>query len=177
MALAYFLTFTTYGTWLHGTDKGMGSVDRRHNAYGAPFIAPDGARKERARSAMREPPYVLGVRHRQIVRQAIIGLAEEKGWQVEALHVRSNHVHLVIQADREPGRLMSDVKARASRDLNAAGIDGVRTRWTRHGSTRHLFSEGQVSAAVRYTLEEQGRPMARYDGTGEGAEGEEPRTK
>jgi hypothetical protein len=28
MPLAYFITFTTYGTWLHGTAKGNGSVDR-----------------------------------------------------------------------------------------------------------------------------------------------------
>ena len=35
MALAYFITFSTYGSWLHGTKKGMGSVDREHNEYGA----------------------------------------------------------------------------------------------------------------------------------------------
>jgi hypothetical protein len=27
--LAYFITFTTYGTWLHG--NGAGSVDPAHN--------------------------------------------------------------------------------------------------------------------------------------------------
>jgi hypothetical protein len=40
MARAYFITFTTYGTWLHGTQKGKGSVDRENNLYGAAFVEP-----------------------------------------------------------------------------------------------------------------------------------------
>ena len=40
MALAYFITFSTYGTWLHGTTKGKGSVDREHNQHGCPSLRP-----------------------------------------------------------------------------------------------------------------------------------------
>jgi hypothetical protein len=65
---------------------------------------------------------------------------------------------------------MSDLKARASRDLSYAGFDTVeRRRWTRHGSTRHLFEEEHIEAAIRYALDEQGERMAWYC--------KEPRTK
>ncbi len=37
--LAYFMSFRTYGTWLHGDKRG--STDRFHNQYGAPFIEPN----------------------------------------------------------------------------------------------------------------------------------------
>jgi len=37
--LAYLITFRAYGTWLHGDSRG--SVDRFHNRYGAPLIAPN----------------------------------------------------------------------------------------------------------------------------------------
>jgi hypothetical protein len=40
MALAYFLTFTTYGTWLPGSAKGKGSVDHEHNVHGMPLSNP-----------------------------------------------------------------------------------------------------------------------------------------
>lgn len=90
-------------------------------------------------------------------------LSQERGWRLLAVHVRSNHAHLVIQADRDPKRLMSDLKARASRDLTRAGYDDtLRRRWTRHGSTRHLFHEDDVEAKIRYTLNEQGSRMAWY---------------
>ena len=36
MALAYFLTWTTYGTWLHGSAKG--SVEKQHNVFGTPLV-------------------------------------------------------------------------------------------------------------------------------------------
>lgn len=163
MALAYFITFSTYGTWLHGTAKGSGSVDRRHNVYGTPFIPPDEGREERAARRMTGPPYVLGETARTIVRDAIVALCREKNWTLLALHVRTNHVHVVLSAEREPGRLMSDLKARASRELNRSGTDANEKRWTRHGSTRHLFDDTAVAAAVAYTLDEQGSPMALYD--------------
>jgi hypothetical protein len=123
MPLAYFITFSTYGTWLHGTHKGKGSVDRTHNKPGTPYLPTDAARHQRERASMNHPAYVLDLARRTIVRDAIIDISTEKHWDLLALHVRTNHVHVVIRADREPGRLMSDLKARASRDLNRAELD------------------------------------------------------
>lgn len=163
MALAYFITFSTYGTWLHGTDKGLGSVDARHNQPGTPFVEPDARRLQREREAMAQPMYVMDAPRRSIVRDAVVAICREKDWNLRALHVRSNHVHVVVGAAREPGRLMSDLKARASRELNRAGLDTPdRKRWTRHGSTIHLFTLEKVSEKVRYTIEEQGPKMAWY---------------
>ena len=55
--LAYFLTFTTYGTWLHG--DGRGSVDREHNQPGEPWPEPDPARREGSAARLAQPPYLL----------------------------------------------------------------------------------------------------------------------
>ena len=173
MPLAYFITFTTYGTWLHGTDKGMGSVDQEHNAYGTPYVEADAARVQSERDAMTQPPYVLDAPRRTIACDAIVAIARDKEWSLLAAHVRSNHVHVVIAAEREPGRLMSDLKARASRELTLAGYESTqRKRWTRHGSTLYLFDSAVVAQKIHYTLHEQGAPMAWFDGTHT-----EPRTK
>ena len=165
MALAYFITFTTYGSWLHGTEKGKGSVDRDHNAFGDSHVTPDDGRRRSAEDAMAQPPFLLDVAQRDVVLYAIVALARAKGWNLLAVHVRSNHVHVVIAADRDPGRLMADLKARASRELTRAGFDDAdRRRWTRHGSTLHLFTPAEVEQKATYTLDEQGTPMAVYDG-------------
>ena len=59
---------------------------------------------------------------------------------------------------------MSDMKGRASRDLTRAGFDDAkRKRWTRHGSTKHLFREDEVADKIDYTLNRQGNRMAAYD--------------
>lgn len=163
MARAYFITFSTYGTWLHGTAKGQGSVDRKTNAFGAAYVAPKPSWEQEAVERMIEPHYVLNAQARNVVRDAMVDLCKEKGWTLLALHVRTNHVHVVVTADREPGRLMSDLKGRASRELNRLEVDSQSKRWTRHGSTRHLFDDASVEAAIAYTLDEQGQRMAVYD--------------
>src|SRR5688572_14948009 len=114
MAIAYFITFTTYGTWLHGNDKG--SVDCDHNRFEEPFLPVDQNRQKVALAAMSQAVCQLGEREREIVRDAFVALAEARGWKLVAIHVRSNHVHVVLwNPDRDPGRIMSDLKAAASK--------------------------------------------------------------
>ena len=56
---------------------------------------------------------------------------------------------------------MNDFKAYASRALNRLEAEpGSRRRWARHGSTRWLWKDQDVREAIRYVIEEQGKPMA-----------------
>jgi hypothetical protein len=68
--LAYFITFSTYGTWLHGDSTG--SVDRAHNQPGAPLLPPDAQRQRESRERMVQDPYFLDELRRVIVRDAIV---------------------------------------------------------------------------------------------------------
>ena len=126
MALAFFITFTTYGTRLAGSDKG--SVDGKHNVYGTPFLEGDESREQYERGAMLQSDYMMTAAERDIVCQAIVKIARDRGWDLLAVHVRTTHVHVVIRAERDPGRLMSDLKSRASRDLTDAGFDDAEDR-------------------------------------------------
>lgn len=166
MALAYFITFTTYGTWLHGTSKGKGSVDRQHNQYGQRFVAPDAGREIQSCQNMLQAPYIMrSAGERGAVRDAIVGLCRRRSWRLFALHVRTNQVHAVITAPGDPGRVMSDMKAGASRELTRGGFDDAkRRRWTRHGSTLHLFNQVALEDKIDYTLNRQGAMLAYYDG-------------
>lgn len=81
-----------------------------------------------------------------------------------AAHVRTTHVHMVIESEAKPERIMNDIKSYASRCLNQAGLDmPARKRWARHGSTRWLWKPEQVSAAIRYVVDEQGEAMAVFE--------------
>src|ERR1041384_5239808 len=55
VALAYFISFTTYGTRVHGDKRG--SVDKFNNQFDTPFLKPDANREEEARDAMSQAPY------------------------------------------------------------------------------------------------------------------------
>jgi REP element-mobilizing transposase RayT len=78
--------------------------------------------------------------------------------------VRTNHVHIVVEAEARPERVMNDLKSYASRCLNRAEMDEpARKRWARHGSTRWLWEPASVSAAIRYVVDEQGDTMAVFE--------------
>lgn len=163
---AYFLTFTTYDTWLHG--RSPGSVDRHNNIPGTPFLPPDGEREEAERSALRQEPYRLDGPRRRVVLRTVREVARHRGWTLWAVHVRTNHVHIVITAPSKPEKLMSDFKAWASRRLREAyGESADRDRWTQHGSTLWLNTEEGLREKIEYVVERQGVPMACFDSRAE----------
>jgi REP element-mobilizing transposase RayT len=85
---------------------------------------------------MLQDPYVLDQEGRAAVLAAIQRHCAHRGWNLLAAHVRSNHVHVVVEADTRPERIMNEFKSYASRELNRLGSDGPdRKRWARHGST------------------------------------------
>ena len=52
--LAFFITFTTYGAWLHGDDAG--SVDRDHNEPDTPLLPADPRRASQEGAAAGSRP-------------------------------------------------------------------------------------------------------------------------
>ncbi len=159
--LAYFITFTCYGTWLHGDERG--SVDREHNAPGTSVLEPDARRQVHQQEELRDESYLLDQTRRQATLLTIQEIAARKKWLLHAVHVRTNHVHVVVTADGPPERVMNDIKTAASRRLNKLfPSERDRIRWTLHGSTRYLWTDEAVSQKVNYVLNEQGEPTERY---------------
>jgi len=159
--LRYFLTFTCYGTRLHGEESG--SVDRRHNLAGSRLLEPDAQRVRAERCQMLQDPYVLDEAGRAVVLAAIQRHCAYRGWNLLAAHVRSNHVHTIVEAETRPERIMNELKSYASRELNRLTSEGPdRKRWARHGSTRWLWNDEDVRHALQYVIDEQGEPMALY---------------
>ena len=156
--LAYFITFTTYGTWLHGRENGF--VDRQHNEVGTPVLSADARREGFVRQHMVEETYLLDSARRHVVLETIQEVHRYRGWHLWAVHVRSNHVHAIATAEAKPEKVMSDVKAWCSRRLRERLGESDRTRWTQHGSTRYLTTEDAFHEAVRYVVGGQGDAMA-----------------
>ena len=113
---------------------------------------------------MDQPPYGMDGTRRQAVLAALLERCSKHQWKLLAAHVRTNHVHIVVEAETRPERVMNDLKSYASRCLNRMGLDEPeRKRWARHGSTRWLWKRENVSAAIRYVIDEQGDAMAVFE--------------
>jgi REP element-mobilizing transposase RayT len=161
--MRYFITFACYGAHLHGDESG--SVDRRHNLFGGRSLEADPRRARAERRSMSQPPYEMDSKSRSIVLQTLPEVCSHRGWNLLAAHVRTNHVHVIVEAEVPPEKVMNDFKAYASRALSRLnGNEPGRKRWARHGSTRWLWSDQDVAEAIRYVVEQQGEPMAVFLG-------------
>ncbi len=161
--MRYLITFACYGGRLHGDESG--SVDRKHNLVGSRLLDDDSDRAAEERESMKQLPYLLDPARRACGLEAIREVCLYRGWNLLAAHVRMNHVHVVVEADVKPEKVMNDFKAYASRALNRLGLDATgRKRWARHGSTLWLNEDEAVQRAIRYVVEEQGETMALFVG-------------
>ena len=160
--MTYLITFACYGCRLHGDESGP--VDLGHNTLGSPLVEPDAKRVLAEQRLMDQPPYGMDRSRRNAVLASLLERCSERNWSLLAAHVRTSHLHIVVEADARPERVMNDLKSYASRCLNRLGLDEpTRKRWARHGSTRWLAKSENVPTAIRYVVDEQGDPMAVFE--------------
>lgn len=112
VASTYLITFACYGHHLPGQP---GAVDRHHNLFGARFPEPDAEQEALSRERMEQPAYLLDRDHRTLVLQSLREACSHRVWTILAVHVRTNHVHVVVAADRTAEHVMTALKAAASR--------------------------------------------------------------
>src|SRR5260370_39462075 len=138
-----FITFSCYGGHLHGHESV--SVDLDHNLPGSRLLEAHQQRAAAERQLMDQPPYSLDPTCRGIVLEALGQVCLHRGWRLLAAHVRTTHVHVIVETDIRPERIMGDFKSYSSRSLNSLRSDqSDRKRWARHGSTRWLWTDKDV---------------------------------
>ena len=149
--LAFFLTWTTYGSWLPGDARGWvddRGVIRRANKSLARISS----------SIMGEQPVVLTTAQRHTVEESIHEHCRFRGWMLHAVNCRTTHVHAVVSAaDRSPDAVLRCIKAWCSRQLSG-GACGKRRWWTKGGSMRRLYDTRAIEDVVAYVVECQDRP-------------------
>jgi hypothetical protein len=107
--LAYFISFRTYGTWLHGDERG--SIDRFHNRYRSPYLPPNPTWHRYNQQQLKAPPLILGAKQRRVIEDAIRETCRIRKWVLLAFNVRTNHVHTVVSADRDADLVLNAFKA------------------------------------------------------------------
>src|ERR1035438_6020930 len=109
--MTYLITFACYGCHFHGDESG--SVDSEHNWPAKPMTEPNANRVSAEQHLMDQPPYEMDRSHRDAVLTAIKERSSNRHWTLLAAHVRTNHVHIVVEADARPDRIMNDLKSYA----------------------------------------------------------------
>jgi REP element-mobilizing transposase RayT len=162
----WFITSTTYGTWLPGDERGFVSnvMDEQgdwflQNDPGTPYLANDAARKSLAQTVMKGPPVYLTLEQATAVASQFHETIEHRGWKLHVFAIMAGHVHIVITADDavESSDILGDLKSYASRRLNREWNRPVSgTWWTESGSQRPIEDDAHFVNVVRYVANQPG---------------------
>jgi REP element-mobilizing transposase RayT len=153
--IAYFITWTTYGTWLSGDERGWVEHEKG-------IQPPNPERKAAAQALMTEEACTLDAEQRRLVEETIARHCQIRGWTLHAVNCRTNHVHVVVSANRDPDDVREQFKAWCMRKLKEL----ERTRlgpnkpirenwWTERGSCRSINDDEGLEAVIRYVLDGQ----------------------
>jgi len=133
--LAYLITWTTYGTWLPGDERGW----VKHDEFG--IHQADPRLKAAVKGSLSEAPVTLTLERQNVVEEAIVEHCRFRGWTLHAVNVRTNHVHLVVTAGADPDDVAEKLKSRCSRFLNLLPSGHRDHWWTRGQSTKWINDE------------------------------------
>jgi REP element-mobilizing transposase RayT len=160
--IAYFITWTCYGTHLPGDERGW-TKWHKGDQLPQPLLA------DWCRDRMTESAVVLDTKQRAIVNKVVLDHCRIRGWTLHAINCRSNHCHVVVTAvDYDGEQVRDQLKSWGTRRLKAhqrtLEAEGrkpsgeVREHWwTGKGSVRKLFDDESLAAAIQYTNEAQDR--------------------
>jgi len=154
--LAYLITLRTYGTWLHGNKKL--SVDRHgFNVYKTPKLEANSNLEKRMLQTLKHKPFLFNENQRRIIESAVHEVCEYRIYNLQAINVRSNHLHCVVSAEMNPKLIADAFKSYATRHLRQNSLIDKDTKvWARGRSRRYLWKPRQVALAIEYVLYGQG---------------------
>ena len=154
--VAYFITWPTYGTWLPGDERGWVK-------NGEGWQLPNPMRELEAHAKMTEGACILDAEQRELVQQTITQHCQIRGWELHAVNCRTNHVHVVVTADRSPSEVRVQFKAWSTRRLKELekrrGMKQVRENWwAERGSDRFINDNDSLELATVYVRDYQDDP-------------------
>ena len=156
----WLLTWTTYGTWLPGDDRG--SVTRvredegsrvEHDRPQTPYIGPAPGLKRTALANLKGEPIFLTAEQAEAVAEQLQQIAEHRKWSILAAAVIPNHAHVLVgvPGDPEPYEVLGTFKSWASRRLNQKWHKPASDTWrTAKGSMRKKADWPALKNAVEY---------------------------
>jgi hypothetical protein len=125
--LAFFITWTIYGTHLQGDELGW-----RRRRHGEQLPQPRLARWRRER--LKHDVLLLTSEQRAVVERECQRHCEHRAWRMWAVNVRSTHAHVVVTAAGVSGKTARD-------QLKANGTRGLREQWS-HFIDRPVWTVG-----------------------------------
>ena len=150
--IAYYITWTVYGTHLQGDERGW---RRRRKGHQKPQPMLVRWRQDR----LKHDIVVLSAAQRGVVNEECQRHCDHRGWHLWEVNARTTHNHVVVTAIGYSGKTVRDqLKANCTRGLRERWkIFRDRPVWTAGGDWECINSENDLEAVCTYVRDLQDR--------------------
>jgi REP element-mobilizing transposase RayT len=157
-----FITWTTYGTWLPGDDRGWRKW-KSGQQHSQPLL------EEWCHKHMKAQPLVLTRPQRQAVEKVIREHSTIRGWELAAVSARLNHVHVAVTvvpivsgkalaAGKYVKNVRDQLKANSTRVLRQLSDPITHEKsWTKGGDIQFIDSDEDWEQVILYITVAQDR--------------------
>ena len=150
--LAYFITWTVYGSHLQGDAQGWPRRGKGHQL-------PQSLLADWHRMRLKHDLMLLSSEQRKVIELECERHCCHRGWHLWDVNARSTHVHVVVTSDGFSGKLVREqLKANCTRALRSRWKEyGDRPVWTSGGDWQCVNDEDSLDAVRLYVREAQDR--------------------
>jgi len=156
-AFALLETWTCYGQWLPGDQRGFVSNTLTEEGYRAKRNVPrtsydrdERATYQLAKALQKHPTTWLTAKLAIVAAEGMISAAIDREWMISRAAVMSNHVHTVVSECPDSGSAVRRVLKGVSQAKLNEHVGKPCSWWTRGGSDRYLHGERAILAAINY---------------------------
>ena len=155
--IGYHVTYGTYGTRLHGDERG--TVDHSENRYGDPIVGTAEAWQQMEVSHLRFPPRLLSVEQRIAVQELVPQACIRGGWTHIATAAAADHVHQFIRAPVDGVDVRKWLKRWVSQGMSTRWpLLPEQVWWAECGSVKWVWTDDYAERVTKY-IERQRTPQ------------------
>lgn len=141
--LGYLITWTIYGTWLQGDERGW--------VRDVKIEGPDRGLLKANKETTQEQEYRISKAVRKPVEEAIRKKAKAEEWEILAIAVCSDHAHVLGKICELPGVSHAGaLKATGTKALKMAGCQNK--IWSKGYDVRYCFDNAAIRNRAAYVM-------------------------
>jgi len=160
---ALHTTWTCYGTWMPGDERGhvsnvlvpLQGYDPKRNVPGSEVALGDANTKDRASALQKYPTVWLTANQAVCVAETLTVAAKKRNWHISIAAVMANHVHVVTFGCPPDGASVRRVWKGTTQAALSKLVGQSRSWWTDGGSDRYKNDEKAIESAIEYVANQE----------------------
>jgi REP element-mobilizing transposase RayT len=152
--LAFHITSGTYGTRLHGDERG--TVDRSMNQYGDRIIGRIDEWERMERDRLNFEPRIFTIDQMITIEWLIPEVCIRGGWQLHSCAAGPDHVHNILTANADGEAVRKWLKRWLGQELaKIYPLQEGETFWAECGSVKWIWTQEYLLRAIKYVRDQR----------------------